>query len=554
MNIPDLNDGIVAVDYVVSGPRLASAVARGESRLAGLAVAVYGQEPWYTDRAFREVLGELGTLPRVFDDAVFSRVVERINGLPGSPEIHDVRAMAQLLGSSRTRPNKGDEPPSETERAACARAHQTRLDFSALYSQLTPNQLLPVYSRIEIPLVDTVATMTVHGLQVDDKILESVAHALDVRLGILRAQINEIARRSLNPDSPEEVAAYLYQECGLPPQDHTRHGNPSVGADALYPLAGCHPVIPPLIEYRTTRPQYDAVSAIQRFAVGTPPRVHPELDPLGAATGRFSCSNPNIQSLPVPARSVVRAADGHRLIELDISQAELRVLAHFSQEPKFLRAFREGAIDLHQHTSALALGVPEGSITPEQRKIGKRINFGIVYGQTEHSLSRQLGVSRDEAKQFIDRFFAGYPQVAAWIEHVKQQAHACGYVCTLYGRRRILPGLQSADPGEVAHAERQAVNTVIQGTAADLFKLALPRIQAVSAPDCKMLLVNHDSVLLEAPERAVEEVARQVAGVIESPIPEFAVPLRVDWGSGKNWADCKTSSDTPVAGDRQHPT
>ncbi len=266
--------------------------------------------------------------------------------------------------------------------------------------------------------------------------------------------------------------------------------------------------------------------------------VYANLDPLGTATGRFSCSDPPLQALDRRVRRAIEASPGCVLMEADYSQMELRVLAHFSQDAALLDAFQHN-IDLHIRTAAHVLGIAEDDVTDQQRQLGKTLNFGIVYGQTAYGLADELGVTMKRAEALLAAHAAAYPGVAAWIASVHQQASNVGEVRTLYGRRRSLPNIYSANEALAAEARRHAVNTIIQGTAADLMKMALIRLHDTLPDEVRMLLPVHDSVLLEVPVDLVEETSRIVRNAMETRPASFAVPLKVDIHTGRTWADCK---------------
>ena len=228
-------------------------------------------------------------------------------------------------------------------------------------------------------------------------------------------------------------------------------------------------------------------------------------------------------------------------MEADVSQCELRVLAHFSQDPRLLAAFRDGNVDLHVQTAAAALGIAAEQVTDEQRDIGKRVNFAIVYGMTADGLAQKLGIAPFEAQALLDNYFAAFSGVRAWITQVHAAAYEDRQVRTLRGRRRQLPDIRSRDPGEVAAAQRKAVNAIVQGSAADLLKLALVRLHDILPDDVRMLLPVHDSVLLEVPATLVDETQQIVTAAMETIPTGFSVPLKVEVKTGRTWADCKPS-------------
>ena len=302
-------------------------------------------------------------------------------------------------------------------------------------------------------------------------------------------------------------------------------------------LATQHPAAPAILAYQQQKPVRDAGRRLLAH-LGPIGIVRAELDPLGAATGRFSCSSPNLQGLPAPVLPAIEAAPGRVLLEADYSQMELRVLAHFSQDPALLHAFQHD-IDLHVRTAASVLGIAEADVTDEQRSLGKTLNFSIIYGRTAYGLAEELGVSMQRAEELLAAHAAAYPGVAAWIAAVHEQARNSGEVRTLYGRRRQLPNIYSASDALAAEARRQAVNTIIQGTAADLMKLALIRLNDALPDGVRMLLPVHDSVLLEVPSAVVEETQQIVVAAMESTPADFSVPLKVEVKTGPTWAGCK---------------
>ena len=338
-----------------------------------------------------------------------------------------------------------------------------------------------------------------------------------------------------NPDDNAAVQKLLYQDLGLPHMQETRHGNPATTKSALAQFE--HPAVGLLREYRDAKPAVDSARAVLD-ALGEGSIVRGNLDPLGTLTGRYSCSDPPLQALDARVRKAVEAAPGYLLLEADYSQMELRVLAHFSQDQALLAAFEHNQ-DLHVRTAARVLGIPEDAVTAQQRQLGKTLNFGIVYGQTAHGLASDLAMPLQRAQALLEAHKQAYPGVAAWVARVHEQAHNNGEVRTLFGRRRYLPNIYSASPADAAEARRHAVNTIIQGTAADMLKLALIRLHDSLPAAVKMLLPVHDSVLLQVPEPLLEETRQIVTDAMES-LPEgFSVPLRVDVQSGKTWAACQ---------------
>lgn len=533
----------VAVEYVLDGEQSAAAVARGKSHLVGVAIAFRSVTPRYVTTTISMALAELGDRPRVYSNSIFGRTVERKFNLPTTTSFDDVGIMARLLelepaaapAAALRGAGGGSAHAGEDAVRRCVNSLQL---LNTLPSQLSNAGLGYVYASIELPVVDPTVAMISYGVLANTAMLEENRCCGSVELDILRRQIAELAGEELNPDSPEKLRDFIFGKCRLPVVTLTDVGLPSTSGPVLQRLENLHPMIPLLRRYRKLRPILSATESLLQFASSSS-IVHPELDPLGASTGRFSCEQPNLQGLPAPVCDAIRARDGCVLVEADFSQVELRVLAHFSRDPGFLDAYCGNDINIHRRTAALALGLPENAVTSTQRKIGKTVNFGIIYGQTEYGLSDKLNISVAEARQFIERYLRGYPKVAEWIEEIKQFVRLHGFVRTLYGRRRRLPEVWSPDRGKAEHALRQAVNSVVQGTAADLNKLALVRLHQVLPPQVRLLLTVHDSVLLEVPQEMCECVTNMVRQEMEAAPPNFTIPLRMDVKTGLTWGECK---------------
>ncbi len=527
----------VAIDYQLDGPRNAAAVARGESRLVGVAIAGGGVESSVVTEDIPVALRALGNRPRIYGDAILGRTIERVFTLPSAIHVDDVRIMRRLLEyAGLCSPSPAIESLDPLASVATIQGQ-----FQSLPGQLLAATLGTIYAQIEIPVIDPVVDMIIHGLGIDGELLNVIESSAAAELEILRHQINEVAGMSINPDDDGQVADFLYDRCGLPVPSWTpRSGKPSVSSHALKVLGAVLPVVPCLCRYRDEHPIRQAARSLAIHISPGNGRVHGSLDPLGAVTGRFTCGEPNLQGLHRRLRNVVTAADGCVLVEADVSQAEYRVLAHFSREPTLLEAFAGETIDLHKQTMALALGKPVREVTDAERQIGKAVNFGIVYGETEYGLAKQLGVTLREADRFIEDFFRVRPNVRTWIEGVLDEVHQTGFVRTLFGRRRALPAIWSSVGSEVREAERQAVNTIIQGTAADLIKLAIARVHQTLPAGCRLLLTVHDSILVEAPVDRVDEVADVMRREMEVVPLGFSVPIIVDVKAGPTWGQCET--------------
>ncbi|TAN21567.1 MAG: DNA polymerase I [Acidobacteria bacterium] len=401
----------------------------------------------------------------------------------------------------------------------------------------------PVYRDIDLPLVPVLEAMEAAGVRLDPEPLRQLSLDLEKRALACQEQVFELAGCRFNLNSPQQLADVLFGKLALPaPAKRGKTKTPSTAVDVLETLAE-HAVIPPILEYRQLsklKSTYvDALPPLIRPETG---RLHTTFVIAGSATGRLASINPNLQNIPIRSeigrqiRAAFVADPGHVLLSADYSQIELRLLAHFSQDPLLLQAFR-GDTDIHRLTAAEVFGVPPLLVTDEHRRRAKAVNFGIVYGLSAFGLSRQLGIPQKEAAGFIRRYFERYGGVKTYIERSLAQARQEGRVRTLFGRVRPIPNLDSRNPGLRGFAERTAINTPLQGTAADLIKLAMIRLQPqLAAHDARLLLQVHDELVLEVPERQAEALASAVRAAMEG-VAALAVPLRVEVGIGPNWRD-----------------
>ena len=338
----------------------------------------------------------------------------------------------------------------------------------------------------------------------------------------------------------------LFDKLGLPRPRKTNRGFATTSAEVLESLSGDYPICALILEYRKYQ-KLDStyVGALIKLRDENG-RVHSSFDQTATATGRISSNEPNLQNIPVRTevgreiRAAFVAKPGCVLVDADYSQIELRVLAHMSGDETMRSAFLEGQ-DIHSRTAAEVYGVPLAEVTPAMRSAAKAVNFGIVYGISDFGLAKNLGISRQEARDFIDRYLARYPKVKAYMDACVENGRSHGYVTTLFGRRRYLPELKSANYNQRAFGERAAMNSPIQGTAADIIKLAMVRVnQALSAQGYKsrLILQVHDELIVEAPIEEAQSVAALVRREMEGVIA-LDVPLSADVSTGGNWYDCK---------------
>jgi DNA polymerase-1 len=400
-----------------------------------------------------------------------------------------------------------------------------------------------LYQTIERPLIGVLARMERHGIRVDPVRLGEFSRELEVHLERTTREIYGLAGEEFNIGSPKQLAHILFEKLKLPPVRRTKTGY-STDADVLEQLAIGHELPARIVEHRTLaklKSTYaDSLPTLINPATG---RIHTSFNQLVAATGRLSSSNPNVQNIPVRTElgRRIRAAfvpePGWRFLAADYSQIELRILAHVSGEESLIEAFRRGE-DIHARTASEVFGVALEAVTPEQRDIAKTTNFSVIYGVTAFGLSRGLSISPKQAQEFLDRFFARHPKVKAYLARTVAEGRERGFVTTLLGRRRYLPELRSGNPNLRGFGERMATNAPIQGTAADLVKIAMVRVaQELDARrlESRMLLQVHDELLFEAPPAELPRLQALATEVMEAAL-SLDVPLKVDVKTGGDWA------------------
>ncbi|MBL8240493.1 MAG: DNA polymerase I [Bryobacterales bacterium] len=428
-----------------------------------------------------------------------------------------------------------------------ARADQ-RADLTLrLAEKLDVSPFEALYREMDLPLVPVLADMERTGVRIDSEQLGRMSERMLAEIDRLTAEIHGLAGHEFNINSPQQLGKVLFEEMGLAPAGRTKGKQLSTAADVLESLAADHPVCARVLEYRglvKLRGTYvDALPQLVRPVTG---RVHTTFNQTGAATGRLSSINPNLQNIPVRTElgREIRAAfvprPGWKLVVADYSQIELRLLAHMSLDEVLVDAFRNGE-DIHTRTAAEVFGASPMLVTPEMRRAAKAVNFGIVYGQTSFGLASALGIPRNEAEKYIRSYFARYAGVKKFIDDTIAHVRQTGYAETLYGRRRPIPDMTSKNPNVRGFAERTAVNTPLQGTAADLIKVAMIQIHSelrAAEMESKMILQVHDELVFEAPPAEVETLRAMVKRVMEG-VRELAVPLVVEVGEGANWRDAK---------------
>lgn len=420
-----------------------------------------------------------------------------------------------------------------------------------LFQQMTPaidgRGLRKLYDEIELPLTHVLARMERTGIRIDPVELKRLSGMMETEISRLTAEIHTLAGKPFNISSPQQLGRVLFEDLHLPAPKAAKGKAASTAADVLDELATEHEIVRKVLEYRQlTKLKGTYVDSLPALIDAATGRLHTSFNQAGAATGRLSSSNPNLQNIPIRTAlgREIRAAfvprQGWKLVVADYSQIELRLLAHMSGDALLVDAFRNGE-DIHTRTAAEVMGVPPMMVTAEARRDAKAVNFGIVYGISGFGLAAQLGISRAEAEKYIKNYFARYSGVRQFIDNTIAEVRLSGVTRTLFGRERPIPEINGRNPSARGFAERTAVNSPLQGTAADLIKLAMVRIDtALSAGGYRsaMLLQVHDELVFECPPEELDAVAAMAKREMEG-VYELKVPLVVDVGTGDNWRDAK---------------
>jgi DNA polymerase-1 len=408
--------------------------------------------------------------------------------------------------------------------------------------------LMELYSMIELPLARVLARMERTGIRIDCDELKRLSLLMEREIARLTTEIHELAGKAFNIASPQQLGRVLFEDLKLPaPVKYGKGKTISTAADVLEELAADHEIVRKVLEHRQlSKLKGTYVDALPALIDPRTGRLHTSFNQTGAATGRLSSSNPNLQNIPIRTAlgREIRAAfiprAGWKLLVADYSQIELRLLAHFSEDELLLQAFRDGE-DIHTRTASEVLGVPPLMVTPEARREAKAVNFGIVYGISGFGLAAQLGISRAEAEKYIRNYFERYSGVRRFIDQTIAEVRRTGVTRTLFGRERPIPDINSRNPNLRGFAERTAVNSPLQGTAADLIKLAMVRIDAAletAGLRAAMLLQVHDELVFECPPEELETLTGLVKREMEG-VCALKVPMVVDVGTGENWRDAK---------------
>ena len=441
-----------------------------------------------------------------------------------------------------------DEPAEEDGRDAVRDAAAAVLTGLKVRKELEDNSLSHLYSDIEEPLMLVLAKMERDGVKVDLRQLDEFAAGLRKEMNEREARIREMADEpELNISSPKQVGEVLFDKLALDPKaKKTGRGSYPTDEATLMALEDKHPIIDEILEFRAVKKLLSTyIEPFPSFVSPSDGRVHTTFNQALTATGRLSSSNPNLQNIPIRTergkeirKAFVAGEPDGVIVSADYSQIELRIMAHISQDQHLIQAFREGR-DIHSATAEKIFGISHDEVTPDQRRIAKTANFGIMYGISSFGLAQRLGISRTEAKKLIDDYFAAFPAIRSFIDDTIASARENGYVETLFGRRRYLPDISSRNATVRALAERTAVNAPIQGTAADIIKMAMinvDRKMSEAGLKSRMVLQIHDELLFDTVHDEIDTLMSIVKEQMEH-VTELSVPLTVECNYGKNWLE-----------------
>jgi len=458
-------------------------------------------------------------------------------------ELPLLKDLSEKSGKGKKATPLPELPADEVGAAACALAEGARLLAQALEQDLREiPELWKLYDELERPLLPVLAELELTGINLDVPRLHKLSVEVDAQVASLLGEIFALAGQEFSPASNQQLAEILYTKLKLPVLKRGKTG-PSTDQEVLEELAETHPIAAKILEHRQLMKLKGTYLEALPAALGKDHRLHTTFDQAVAATGRLSSINPNLQNIPIRTKvgAQIREAfiprKGWKLLSADYSQIELRVLAHISGDPVLQQSFLSGE-DLHARTAGETFGVPPAEVTRQQRDIAKMINYGIAYGLSAFGLAHRLGLEKSEASAIIERYFARYARVKAWLDGTVEEARQSGMVQTLFGRRRYLPDIRSSNAAARMAAERTAVNTPIQGTAADLVKRAMLRVDLAlraQGAEARMLLQVHDELVLEAPPGEVPLVGPLLVREMKA-AAELSVPLEVDLGEGDTWA------------------
>ncbi|MGB1987880.1 MAG: DNA polymerase I, partial [Parvibaculales bacterium] len=464
---------------------------------------------------------------------------------------HTPIPIKELLGSGKSQITFDQVPIDKATAYAAEDADVTLRLYKHLQPRLLADHMVSVYETTERPLVEVLRAMEAHGVAVDRAVLSRLSGEFAQKMAAMEAEIYETAGESFNIASPKQLGEILFDKMGLAGGKKTKTGAWGTGADVLERLAAEGVSLAQLVlDWRgLAKLKSTYTDALPEFIHPETGRIHTSYSLAATTTGRLSSSEPNLQNIPIRTedgrriRTAFIASDGNQLVSADYSQIELRVLAHMADIEALKNAFLNGD-DIHAMTASEMFNVPMAEMTAEVRRRAKAINFGIIYGISAFGLANQLGISRGEAGDYIKAYFEKFPGIKDYMEHVKAEAKAQGYVTTLFGRKVHVPEINAKIPARKAFAERAAINAPIQGTAADIIRRAMVQMPAAldkaKLKDAKMLLQVHDELIFEAPQKDCDALIKTVKSTMESacaPRLSLSVPLLVDAQAANNWEE-----------------
>lgn len=434
----------------------------------------------------------------------------------------------------------------EASQYACDRAYVSLLLKEALTEKLNEEELMTLFSEVEMPLVEVLSSMEYEGFMVDQTELSEINKAVTDKLVEIERDIFAFVETPFNLNSPKQLGEVLFDKLGLPHGKKTKTGY-STNVDVLEKLTSAHPIVPLVLEYRTyAKLKSTYLDGLKAVINPITQKIHSSLNQTVAVTGRLSSTEPNLQNIPVRIplgrriRKVFVPTDKNTLVDADYSQIELRILAHYSEDPNLIKAFKEG-LDIHTITASQVFNMPVEKITSLERGRAKAVNFGIVYGMSDFGLSENLGIPRKTAKLYIDSYFENYPNVKSFMEGKIEECRDQGYVTTVLGRKRYIPDIQASNFQVRSFAERTAMNTPIQGSAADLIKLAMIKVYREIESrglKSKLILQVHDELIVDTAIEEVDIINELVKRNMEDAMT-LSVPMLVEIHSGPSWYETK---------------
>jgi len=453
--------------------------------------------------------------------------------------------LEELIGKGKDAISMAEVPLEKICRYSAEDADITWRLYRVMEPKLRESGLEKLFTELEMPLIDVLVDMEWRGVKIDCKILEGMSGELGKKLDGLKKEIYAEAGEEFNIDSPKQLSRILFEKLRLPALKATKSGL-STDQSTLEELAKVHPLPSKLVQYRQiAKLKSTYADALPKMVSPETGRIHASFNQTVTATGRLSSSDPNLQNIPVRTeegreirRAFVVSDEKNILLSADYSQIELRILAHFSRDANLVRAFKKG-LDIHNFVASQIFAVPEEEVTAEMRRKAKAVNFGVIYGLSPYGLSRQIDIPVNEAARFINDYFDKYKEVEDFIFDVLKKAKKDGFVSTILGRRRYISGIKNVKGRNRNLAERTAVNTVIQGSAADMIKAAMIAIGRRTLKEkrpARLLIQIHDELLFELPEKSLKEeegmIVKEMADACE-----LDVPVKVNCATGKNWME-----------------